>query len=228
MTALTPATELAATNPARHPNESEEYRRARQELLVEEIELRRHAEQVAAQRRELPLGGELPARISIRGRERRRRDPGRPVRRSRHADRLQLHVRPGAGSTVPDVHVAHGRAGSQDRRHPPTRGDCLHRPLADRAPRRGQGGARLARSAGVQRRRLATSRGTTSRPTTPTSRRTTCSSVETARSVTSGVTRSPATWPIPARILAARSRWIRCGFCSTRPPRVAAPTGIPS
>jgi len=60
MTALTPAAELAATNPARHPNESEEYRRARQELLVEEIELRRHAEQVAAQRRELPLGGELP------------------------------------------------------------------------------------------------------------------------------------------------------------------------
>ena len=59
MTALTPAAELAATNPARHPNESAEYRRARQELLVEEIELRRHAEQVAAQRRELPLGGEL-------------------------------------------------------------------------------------------------------------------------------------------------------------------------
>ena len=38
---LTPATDLAATNPVRHPNESEEYRRARQELLVEEIELRR-------------------------------------------------------------------------------------------------------------------------------------------------------------------------------------------
>jgi len=60
MTALTPATELATTNPIRHPNESDEYRRARQELLVEEIELRRHAEQVATLRRDLPLGGEVP------------------------------------------------------------------------------------------------------------------------------------------------------------------------
>jgi predicted dithiol-disulfide oxidoreductase (DUF899 family) len=57
---LTPAADLAAKNPIRHPNESDEYRRARQELLVEEIELRRHAERVAAQRRELPPGGEVP------------------------------------------------------------------------------------------------------------------------------------------------------------------------
>ena len=60
MAALTPVADLAATNPIRHPSESEEYRRARQELLVEEIELRRHAARVAALRRELPLGGELP------------------------------------------------------------------------------------------------------------------------------------------------------------------------
>ena len=59
MAALTPAAELAATNPIRHPNESEEYRRARQELLVEEIELRRHAERVASRRRDLPPGGEV-------------------------------------------------------------------------------------------------------------------------------------------------------------------------
>lgn len=59
MTALTPAAELAATNPVRHPNESEEYRRARQELLVQEIELRRHAERVASLRRGLPPGGEV-------------------------------------------------------------------------------------------------------------------------------------------------------------------------
>jgi predicted dithiol-disulfide oxidoreductase (DUF899 family) len=57
---LTPAAELAATNPIRRPNESDEYRRARQELLVEEIELRRHTERVAAQRRSLPPGGEVP------------------------------------------------------------------------------------------------------------------------------------------------------------------------
>ena len=51
MTELTPAAELAAKNAIRHPNESDEYRRARQELLVEEIELRRHAERVAELRR---------------------------------------------------------------------------------------------------------------------------------------------------------------------------------
>jgi predicted dithiol-disulfide oxidoreductase (DUF899 family) len=41
----------------RFPGESGEYRRARDELLVAEIDLRRHEERVAAQRRELPLGG---------------------------------------------------------------------------------------------------------------------------------------------------------------------------
>ena len=60
MAALTSAADLAATNPNRHPNESAEYRRARQELLVEEIELRRHAERVAELRRALPSGGEVP------------------------------------------------------------------------------------------------------------------------------------------------------------------------
>lgn len=60
MAALTSATELAAENPIRHPNESEEYRRARQVLLTEEIELRRQAERVAAIRRDLPPGGEVP------------------------------------------------------------------------------------------------------------------------------------------------------------------------
>jgi len=60
MNALKPAAELAAINPNRHPNESDEYRRARQELLVEEIELRRHTERVAELRRQLPAKGELP------------------------------------------------------------------------------------------------------------------------------------------------------------------------
>lgn len=60
MSTLTPAVELAATNKAVHPNESNEYRRARQDLLVEEIELRRHVERVASLRRQLPLGGEVP------------------------------------------------------------------------------------------------------------------------------------------------------------------------
>ena len=54
---LTPAEELARDNPVRMPNESVEYRRARTALLAEEIELRRHIERVAAQRRALPPGG---------------------------------------------------------------------------------------------------------------------------------------------------------------------------
>jgi predicted dithiol-disulfide oxidoreductase (DUF899 family) len=45
----------------RFPGESDEYRRARDELLEAEIALRRQTEVVAAQRRELPLGGEVPA-----------------------------------------------------------------------------------------------------------------------------------------------------------------------
>ncbi len=57
---LVPAQELAATNKAHYPNESAEYRAARNQLLSEEIELRRHVERVAAQRRALPPGGEIP------------------------------------------------------------------------------------------------------------------------------------------------------------------------
>ncbi len=44
----------------RFPNESPAYRQARDQLLEAEIELRRNVERVAAQRRELPVGGEVP------------------------------------------------------------------------------------------------------------------------------------------------------------------------
>lgn len=44
----------------RFPGESDDYRRARDELLEAEIDLRRRSEAVAAQRRRLPLGGEVP------------------------------------------------------------------------------------------------------------------------------------------------------------------------
>ena len=57
--ALVPVHELAARNKVRFPNESAEYRRARQELLAEELELRRHIERVAELRRALPPGGEV-------------------------------------------------------------------------------------------------------------------------------------------------------------------------
>jgi predicted dithiol-disulfide oxidoreductase (DUF899 family) len=56
---LKPAAELARTNKTRHPNESADYRRAREALLAEEIELRRHIERVAELRRALPPGGEV-------------------------------------------------------------------------------------------------------------------------------------------------------------------------
>ncbi|MGO4832891.1 DUF899 family protein, partial [Rhizobiaceae sp. 2RAB30] len=54
---LRPAKELAATNTIRFPNESDAYREARNALLAEEIELRRHIERVAELRRRLPPGG---------------------------------------------------------------------------------------------------------------------------------------------------------------------------
>jgi predicted dithiol-disulfide oxidoreductase (DUF899 family) len=56
---LVPAVELAKRNQTQFPNESPEYRRAREALLAEEIELRRHIERVADQRRALPPGGEV-------------------------------------------------------------------------------------------------------------------------------------------------------------------------
>ena len=56
-TKFTPALELAHKNRVRYPNESPEYRRAREALLAEEIDLRRHIERVAEQRRALPPGG---------------------------------------------------------------------------------------------------------------------------------------------------------------------------
>jgi predicted dithiol-disulfide oxidoreductase (DUF899 family) len=65
--ALAPATELATKSKMRFPNESEEYRRAREVLLVEEIELRRHIERVAAQRRQLPKGGEVTGDYRFEG-----------------------------------------------------------------------------------------------------------------------------------------------------------------
>lgn len=56
-TMLTPAAELAENSAKPYPNDSAEYRKARIALLTEEIELRRHIERVAKQRRELPQGG---------------------------------------------------------------------------------------------------------------------------------------------------------------------------
>jgi predicted dithiol-disulfide oxidoreductase (DUF899 family) len=64
---LKSASELANKNGVRFPNETAEYRRARDELLAEEIELRRHIERVAGQRRALPPGGVVPKDYSFEG-----------------------------------------------------------------------------------------------------------------------------------------------------------------
>jgi len=53
---LIPADQLVRDNPIRMPGESADYRAARQALLAEEVELRRHIEKVAAMRRALPPG----------------------------------------------------------------------------------------------------------------------------------------------------------------------------
>ncbi len=59
--------ELAKNNGVRFPNESPAYRQARDALLAEEIELRRHIERVAQQRRALPPGGEVPRQYTLVG-----------------------------------------------------------------------------------------------------------------------------------------------------------------
>ena len=89
---LEPASELARKNGVRFPNESSGYRRARDALLAEEIELRRHIERVAEQRRALPPGGKVAKDLPLRTRKR----PGKfrgPVWRQTNPCHLQLHVR---------------------------------------------------------------------------------------------------------------------------------------
>ena len=64
---LKSAIEMAKQNGVRFPNESREYRHARDALLAEEIELRRHIERVAERRRALPLGGTVPKNYAFVG-----------------------------------------------------------------------------------------------------------------------------------------------------------------
>jgi predicted dithiol-disulfide oxidoreductase (DUF899 family) len=62
-----PATQLVKNHGVRFPNESAEYRQARNALLAEEIELRRHIERVAEQRRALPPGGAVTGDYRFEG-----------------------------------------------------------------------------------------------------------------------------------------------------------------
>jgi predicted dithiol-disulfide oxidoreductase (DUF899 family) len=49
-----------ATHSFRFPGETESYRKSRNQLLQAEVDLRRRVEEVAALRRQLPLGGQIP------------------------------------------------------------------------------------------------------------------------------------------------------------------------
>lgn len=64
---LVSADALAKANRAHLPNESAAYRQARNALLAEEIELRRHLERVAQMRRELPPGGAVTKQYRFEG-----------------------------------------------------------------------------------------------------------------------------------------------------------------
>lgn len=66
---LIPAADLASRPTTRWPNESDTYRTARTALLAEEIRLRRHIQQVAAQRRALPPGGEIAQDYAFEGKD---------------------------------------------------------------------------------------------------------------------------------------------------------------
>jgi len=68
-TTFVPAAELAKRNGMIFPNESDDYRQARNALLAEEIELRRHIERVAEQRRALPPGGEVTGDYRFDGKD---------------------------------------------------------------------------------------------------------------------------------------------------------------
>jgi predicted dithiol-disulfide oxidoreductase (DUF899 family) len=70
---LKPAAQLAAAASRPWPNEPAGYRAAREALLAEEIELRRHIARIAEQRRALPLGGEVSDRHLFEDAEGRRR-----------------------------------------------------------------------------------------------------------------------------------------------------------
>lgn len=85
---LTPAAELAAMNKAHFPNESREYRKARNALLAGEIELRRHLWRVAEQRRALPAGGEVTRHYRFET------DPIPPIQPTRRYGVLGSRIRP--------------------------------------------------------------------------------------------------------------------------------------
>ena len=206
MVELTPATDLAVTNSTRHPNESNAYREACQELLVEEIELRRHGERVAELRRHLPPGGEVPADYSFVG------EDGADVRLSElfgDHDTLVVYSYMFGSERESPCPMRTSLMGGFDHKIADI-GQRVAIAFTARSPIERQieanvyAGGRSCRCTSIA---ATTTRGRLCPPMTTTRRDTTCSHGATARSATSGETRSPSTWPTPIRIRAVRSRW---------------------
>src|SRR5450631_1101907 len=118
---LSPPQQLATTNKAHYPDESPEYRSARNVLLAEEIELRRHIERVAAQRRALPIGGKLAKDFELVS----------------EAAPTRLSAFFGDKKTLMVYSMMYGPQRMEWHCCQParTRWHCGHRPLADRASR---------------------------------------------------------------------------------------------
>ena len=147
---LKPAAELARADPVRIPNESAEYRAARTALLAEEIELRRHIERVAAQRRALPPGGPVIGDYRFEG------EDGPTDFAGLFGDKQTLAIYsymfgPERERPCPMCTNTLGRLGGQCGRHRPADLACRRRALADRAPDRLEKRARLAQPSPLQR-----------------------------------------------------------------------------
>jgi predicted dithiol-disulfide oxidoreductase (DUF899 family) len=221
MDALTPAADLAAKNPIRHPGESEEYRRARQELLVEEIELRRNAERVAALRRDLPPGGEVPVDYHFVA------EDGTDVSLSElfgdHDTLIVYSYMFGPEREAPCPMCTSFMGG-------------LDHKVAD--VRQRVAIAFTARSPIERLRDAKSARGWKDLPVYSDASGEYTRAYVSAEdgdvpaynvfSAISGATRSPVTWPTPVRIRGAPSRWTRSGSCSTHPRRAVAGTGTPA
>ncbi len=143
---IVPAQELAATNKAHYPNESAEYRAARNKLLAEEIELRRHLERVASQRRALPLGGEIPQDFQLAS------ETGLIRFSNLFGDKQTLLVYsmmygPQRKSPCPSLHIVPDRLERDRCQSAPARCHRRHCSLAHRASDRIQESTRLHESA---------------------------------------------------------------------------------
>src|SRR5271165_5816270 len=140
---LTPATELARIDPVRFPNESPEYRAARTALLAEEIELRRHIERVAAQRRALPPGGPVIGDYRFEG------EDGPLDFAGLFGDKETLAIYsymfgPERARPCPMCTNTLGAWEGKCCRYRPAHLACGGRPLSDRAPDRLEAGTGLA------------------------------------------------------------------------------------